>query len=175
MHLKLFSKVRILGYFSKTWLKIWTNRWWSSLFWCNRSILHIFFFLHARSFATGESSPAMHGWSTPVCLWFPIFSFFGWNTSGYMYFSKITISVVFVSNNFTELQNINENIQPSIAGDCPLGRFLCILKQWTVWKLQIQFSWWIAFTTMMIFPRKMSRYHSESKIQRHFSPATMAG
>ena len=61
VHPKLLSKLRILCYFSKTWLKIWRKSWWSSLFWWNRSILQIFFFLHSISFVIGENSPAMHG------------------------------------------------------------------------------------------------------------------
>ena len=38
VHPKLLSKLRILSYFSKTWLKIWRKSWWSSLLWWNRSI-----------------------------------------------------------------------------------------------------------------------------------------
>ena len=58
---KLLSKLLILCCFSKTLQKIWRKSWWSSLFWWNRSILQIFFFLHSISFVIGENSPAMHG------------------------------------------------------------------------------------------------------------------
>ena len=61
VHRKLLSKLLILCCFSKTLQKIWRKSWWSSLFWWNRSILQIFFFLHSISFVIGENSPAMHG------------------------------------------------------------------------------------------------------------------
>ena len=61
VHRKLLSKLLTLCCFSKTLQKIWGKSWWSSLFWWNRSILQIFFFLHSISFVIGENSPAMHG------------------------------------------------------------------------------------------------------------------
>ena len=66
VHRKLLSKLLILCCFyilpfCILPLLIWRKSWWSSLFWWNRSILQIFFFLHSISFVIGENSPAMHG------------------------------------------------------------------------------------------------------------------
>ena len=70
MHPKVHSKLRILCYFSKIWLKIWRKRWWSSLFWWNRSILQIFLFFACYIFCYWRKLPSH------TCLWSPTFIFF---------------------------------------------------------------------------------------------------
>ena len=173
MHPKLLSKLRFLHYFSKTWLNIWRKSWWSSLFWWNISILQIFFSCILYLLLLGKTpQPCMAG--NKLCLWAPTFLFFPWNTSDYLYLLKTIIRVIFFSNIFTESSKIKENIQPCTAGDCPLGKFICLLKLWRILKLQIQLSRWTVLTTKMIFYKKKLRYHSDTKISRYFSPATMA-
>ena len=75
--------LRILCYFSKTWLKIWRKSWWSSLFLWNRLILQIYFFciLHHCCW---ENSPTMHDWRKVVFMK-PHLYFFYWNTSDCLY------------------------------------------------------------------------------------------
>ena len=59
--------LRILCYFSKTWLKIWRKSWWSSLFLWNRLILQIFFFLHTASLLLGKLPN--HAWLEKNCVY----------------------------------------------------------------------------------------------------------
>ena len=76
---------------------------------------------------------------------------------------------------FTKSWNINENSQPWMVRDRPLRKFICVLTKWRIVTLKTQFSTWTAFMTMLMFYKKRLRCHSESKIQRYFSPATIAG
>ena len=63
-----------------------------------------------------------------------------------------------------------------MAENCSLGKYVYLLKQRRILKLQTQFSSLIVFTTKVIFYKKKKlRYHSKSKIPRHFSPASMGG
>ena len=67
--------LRILCYFSKTWLKIWRKSWWSSLFLWNGLILQIFFFSAYCIIVVGKTpQPCMTG--EKLCLWSPTFIFF---------------------------------------------------------------------------------------------------
>ena len=95
VHPKLLWKLRILHYFSKTWLKIWRKSWWSSLFWWNRSVLQIFLFSAHYIFCYWGKLPS-HVWLERNCVYEPppLF-FFPWNTSDYSYLLKITIRVIF--------------------------------------------------------------------------------
>ena len=58
----------------------------------------------------------------------------------------------FVSNIFIKPwnenvnENVNENGQPWMAGECSLGKFLCLQKQWRI----------LVFTTKMIFYKNKS-------------------
>ena len=132
------------------------------------------FVLHATSVVIGKKSQlCMAG--KKLCLWRPIFIFCRWNTSVYLYLLRIIIRIVFFSNIFIKPENINEKSQPCMTRVCSPGKFLCLLKQWRILKLQTQLSSWIVFTTKMIFYKNKLRYHSDSKIQRHFFPATIAG
>ena len=61
VHPKVHSKLHILWYFWKTWLNIWRKSWWSSLLWCNRSILQIFIFSASYIFCYWGQLPS-HAW-----------------------------------------------------------------------------------------------------------------
>ena len=67
VHPKLLSKLRILCYFSNTWLKIWRKSWWSCLFWYIRSVLHTFP-LSCCLLLFGRNSPAVHSWRKIVFM-----------------------------------------------------------------------------------------------------------
>ena len=61
-------KLRILCYFSKTWLNIWRKSCWSSLFWWNRSVLQIFLFSAYYIFRYWGKLPS-HAWLEKNCVY----------------------------------------------------------------------------------------------------------
>ena len=137
------------------------------------SFPHIFFFLLATSFVVGRNSPAMHGWRKTVFM--KQHFFFSWNTSDFFCLLKVIIRVVLCiisSQNLKTYMKIASHVWLEIA---PLGKFICLLKQWRIQKLPTWFSQWIVVMTKIIFYQKKKKYYSESKIWRHCSLATMAG
>ena len=111
-----------------------------------------------------------------LCLWSS--TFFSRNTSDWFCFLKIIIRVVFCSNIFTKYTYLKiylKIVSHAWLKIAPLGKSICLLRQWRIQQLLTWFSHWIVLMTKMIFYPKKIKYYSESKIWRHFSPATIAG
>ena len=76
--------------------------------------------MHAAYFIIGEKLPS-HAWLEINCVCEPPCLFFPRNSSNYLYLFKIIIRVAFFGN-------IAKNSQPCTGGDCPLRKFIFLLK-----------------------------------------------
>ena len=109
--------------------------------------------MHATSFIIGENSTTMRGWRKIVFMKAHLY-FLSLKHFRLFVFTKDCYKVGFFGNIFTKPEFTNENSQPCMTGDYPLGKFVCLLKQWGISELQTHFSPWIFFMTKMIFYKK---------------------